>query len=245
MLLNRYDEGAGLDYQIGLRRLDAPGAVLLGTGEAVRLSPDSRFVLGITYNQPSLFLLPTGAGERRSLTTPGFKYLTGGWFPDGKRVLFIAEHGSEPVAAYVQDLDGGSPHKLSPGFPAMLVDFGVSVSPDSQWFFGWQAAGPPVIVPTDGGEPRALPNLNENDSPGAWTPDGHGLIVARRAPDLSGATIVRMDIETGRLETLKTIKVAEASGLRRLTFIVTPDGRTVVYNAGRYLTDLYLVEGLK
>jgi hypothetical protein len=34
--------------------------------------------------------------------------------------------------------------------------------------------------------------------------------------------------------------VCEGFGL-----FVTLDGRTVVYNVGRYLTDLYLVEGLK
>ena len=33
VLFTRVDEGAGLDYQMGLRRIDAAGAVLLGTGQ--------------------------------------------------------------------------------------------------------------------------------------------------------------------------------------------------------------------
>lgn len=123
-------------------------------------------------------------------------YSTGGWFPDGKRILFIAERGIEPAATYVQDLGGGAPRKVSSRIPPLLPDFGTNVSSDGKWFFGWQASGSPVILPIEGGEPRALPGLTENDFPRAWTPDGHGLIVARRAPDLSTAAILRLDLNT-------------------------------------------------
>ena len=188
VLFTRYDEGAGLDYQIGLRRIDAAGAVLLGIGQATLLSPDGKWAIGITYSTPGLFALPTGTGERRTLTTPGFRYSTGGWFPDGTRILFIAEQEREPAAAYVQDLEGGAPRKVPSRIPQLDPNFGTSVSPDGQWFFGWQVSGPPVIVPIEGGEPRALPHLTENDFPRRWTADGRGLIVARRAPDLTKAT---------------------------------------------------------
>ena len=237
------DEGSGLDYQMGLRRIDAAGAVLLGTGLGTRLSPDGKWALGITYSTPGLFALPTGTGERRTLTTPGFRYSTAAWFPDGTRILFLAEQEREPAAAYVQDLNGGAPRKYS-RIP-QLTNFLPSVSPDSKWFFGMQAFGSPVIVPIEGGEPRTLADLTENDFLKAWTPDGHGLIVARWTPDRSGATIARLDLETSRLDPLNTIRLADPSGLSSPALLVTPDGRTVVYNVSRYLTDLYLVEGLK
>ena len=121
VLFTRYDEGAGLEYQMGLRRIDAAGAVLLGTGDAALLSPDGKWALGITLSTPGLFALPTGTGERRTLTTPGFRYSTGGWFPDGKRILFIAEHESESPAAYVQDLEGGAPRKGPHEFPSCNI----------------------------------------------------------------------------------------------------------------------------
>jgi len=245
VLFTRYDEGSGLEYQMGLRRIDAAGAVLLGTGQATLLSPDGKWALGLTYSTPGIFALPTGTGERRTLTTPGFTYSTGGWFPDGTRILFIAEHEREPAAAYVQDLEGGAPRKVASRIPQLDVSFGTSVSPDGKWFFGWQMSGPPVIVPIEGGEPRALPNLTENDFPRRWTADGRGLIVARRAPDLTKATLARYELATGRLDPLRTITLADTSGMRRFTLLASPDGPTVVYNVGRYLTDLYLVEGLK
>ena len=102
-----------------------------------------------------------------------------------------------------------------------------------------------VIVPIEGGEPRTLASLTENDFLRAWTPDGHGLIVYRWTPDRSVATIAHLDLETNRLDPLKTIRLADMSGVSGVSLFVTPDGRTVVYNVFRYLTDLYLVEGLK
>ena len=245
VLFTRYDEGAGLDYQVGLRRIDAAGAVLLGTGQAARLSPDGKWALAITYSTPGLFALPTGTGERRTLTTPGFTYSTGGWFPDGRRILFIAQHEREPPAVYMQDLEGGGPRKVASRIPQLAGELGTTVSPDSKWFFGAQVIGSPVIVPIEGGEPCTLANLTENDVLKAWTPDGHGLIVARWTPDRSGATIARLDLETSRLDPMKTIRLADPSGLSGAALLVTPDGRTVVYSVIRFLTDLYLVEGLK
>ncbi len=245
VLFARFDEGAGLDYQIGLRRIDASSTVLLGAGLGVSLSPDSRWALGITYSQPGIFMVPTGPGERRTLTTSGFRYITAGWLPDGKRILLIAEHDNEPAAAYVQDLAGGGPRKVPSRIPLSRVDYGPKVSPDSKWFFSSWASGPPVIVPLEGGEPRTMSGLTENDVLKAWTADGRGLIVWRRSPDWLTYAIMRSDLETGRLETLRTVRIGDSSGIRGLGLVTTPDGRTVVHSVTRYLTDLYLVEGLK
>ena len=57
--------------------------------------------------------------------------------------------------------------------------------------------------------------------------------------------IDRLDLDSGRLDPLRTIGAADTSGVRQFSLFVTPDGRTVVYNVSRYLTDLYLVEGLR
>jgi hypothetical protein len=62
---------------------------------------------------------------------------------------------------------------------------------------------------------------------------------------LTKATLARFDLATSRLDPLRTITLADTSGLRQFGLMASPDGRTVVYNVGRYLTDLYLVEGLK
>jgi hypothetical protein len=44
---------------------------------------------------------------------------------------------------------------------------------------------------------------------------------------------------------LRTLNIADTTGQRGLNLLTTPDGRVVAYTMQRYLTDLYLVEGLK
>jgi eukaryotic-like serine/threonine-protein kinase len=244
VLLTRFDEGAGFDYQIGLRRIDAPTGVVLGQGVANLFSPDNKWIIGLTYSQPSLFLVPTGAGERRTLTQPGYRYITAGWLPDGKRIIFVAQENNL-LSAYVQGIAGDMPVRVSAAIPALLPDWPIRVSPDGSWFFGAQAAGPPVVVPVSGGAPRALNDLGSDDVPVAWTPDGRAILIVRESNDQTSAVIVRFDLATGRMQAVREVKIADKSGARGLSCIVTPDVRTVVCNVGRYLTDLYLVEGLK
>jgi Tol biopolymer transport system component len=245
VLLVRYDEGAGPDYQFGLRRVDAPATVPLGPGLAMQFSPDGKWVLAHTFEKPSLIMVPTGVGERRSLTTPGFRYVTAGWFPDGKRVLFIGSHDNEPAAAYEQGLSGTPPRRVAAPPTSLRADFGVHVSPDMKWFFGYQSAGPPTVVPIGAGEARALRGLGEGDVPLAWSADGRAIVIARKSADGSDVKVVRYDVESARIDLIRQIRISDTSGLRNSGLVATPDGRTVVYSLGRYLTDLYLVEGLK
>jgi dipeptidyl aminopeptidase/acylaminoacyl peptidase len=249
VLFTRVDETAGRDYEVGLRRLDAPSAVRLGTGEAVQLSPDGTRALAIVYSVPSqLLVLPTGAGESRSLTVAGFNYLGAGWYPDGRRVVFVAERQGQPLSAYVPDAAGGAPTRLG-------VDLGplgspvhswrsLLVSPDGRWFTG--RAGPPTLVSIEGSQPRSLANLGDTDSPVGWTADGGGLFVNRPGSTEGAVQIVRVDVASGAIELWKEIVPHDVVGLQtRPLCFVTPDGRTIVYITKRYLTDLYLVEGLK
>ena len=174
VLLVRYDEGNGIDYQIGLRQLAARSTAALGMGQAFQLSPDGKWSVGTTYSGPtSLFVVPTCAGERRTLTTTGLRYLTAGWFPDGKRVLFIAQSGSSQ-AAYVQEVDGQTPPQIIAPVRNVAIE-GVRVSPDGTWFFHKQSSGSPAIIAIHDGSRRALSGLDANDMPVAWTPDGRGF----------------------------------------------------------------------
>ena len=208
VLFTRYDEGAGRDSEVGVRRLDAPSAVRLGTGEAVQLSPDGTSALAIVYSVPSqLLVFPTGAGESRSLTVAGFNYLGAGWYPDGRRLIFVAEQKGQPLSAYVQGAAGGAPTRLG-------VDLGplgspvhswrsLLVSPDGRWFTG--RAGPPTLVSIEGSQPRSLANLGDTDSPVGWTADGRGLFVNRPGSTEGAVQIVRVDVASGAIELWKEI----------------------------------------
>jgi Tol biopolymer transport system component len=249
VLFSRYDEGAGRDYAVGLRRLDAPSAVRLGPGQALELSPDATKALAIVYSSPNqLLVLPTGAGEQISLTVAGFNYLGAGWYHDGRRVVFVAQRQGQPLSAYSQDAEGGAPTRLGvdlgPFATRILSWTWFLVSPDGKWFTG--RAGPPTLVPIEGSQLRALPNLGDTDVPVGWTEDGRGLFVNRNGSTEGAVQIVRVDLSTGAIVPWKEIRPRDVVGLQeRPLCLVTPDGRTIVYSTKQYLTDLYLVEGLK
>src|SRR5437016_14636359 len=83
-------EGAGINYAVYLRKTDGSPAVRLGDGRSQRLSPDGKWALSVLFTPPQLALLPTGAGEARSLERGPIEQYSGkaSWFPDGKRVVF-------------------------------------------------------------------------------------------------------------------------------------------------------------
>ncbi|MGA2264642.1 MAG: hypothetical protein ABSH28_24835 [Acidobacteriota bacterium] len=247
VLFTRYDEGSGPNYEVGVRRIDDPTCVSLGHGSGVQLSPDGQWVLTIFPSESSqLMLFPTGGPETRNLTVAGFRYLTGGWFPDGKRILFIAEEGGQAPACYVQEVAGLTPRRIKAPVPSLITEYGVRVSPDPKWFTAVQAEGKPNVIPLEGGAPVLLQNLGETDWPIGWSSDGRALFVARNLPDRLGTLIVRFDLATGVMTATKQIEPPDAAGMwYRPVCGLTPDGKTMVYEVGRYLTDLYLVEGLK
>jgi len=246
LLFNRFDEGAGADYQIGVRRIDESTAFPVGPGAAIALSPDGRLVLGLAPSDPSkLLVFPVGAGETRTVSAPGFTYANAAWFPDGTRLLVVADSAGQP-GAYIQDLAGSAPRRV-PVAAALRANSTILVSPDSRSFVARPRDGGPVIVQMDDGRVRLLAGLGPDDDAVAVSGDGKALFVQRRDPESQMRSLVlRYDLASGRLDLVRRVEPADLAGvLDRPTCFVTPDGRTIAYAVQRYLTDLYLVEGLR
>jgi hypothetical protein len=106
---------------------------------------------------------------------------------------------------------------ISQPIPPLRPDWGIRVSPDGSSFFGAQAEGPPVIVPVASGQPRALNELGPDDLPVAWTSDRRAILIVRQSYNQMSAVIVRFDLATGRMETVRQIDIADKSGVRGLT----------------------------
>ena len=101
------------------------------------------------------------------------------------------------------------------------------------------------LVPTGGGEPRSFPGLGPGEIPIQWRDDRHlyvgGLVIG------SGALKTYIvEPSTGRRELWKEIAPPDPAGLLGTgQLLTTPDGSTYAYSYHRFLSELYVVRGLK
>ncbi len=106
------------------------------------------------------------------------------------------------------------------------------------------ASGRHVLVPTEGGAPRALPGLEPAEQPLRWGRDGRSLFAYR--PGEVPARVFRLDVASGRREPWLTLTPPDPSGVLAVgPVLLTPDGAAYVYGYRRILSDLYAVSGLR
>ena len=208
-----------------------------------RFSPDGKWVSSILSSPPEVLLLPTGAGQTKRLERSGFEqfsYSTS-WLADGKSVVFNAKESGHLLRTYVQSVDGGPPRPVTPeGITGSLV------SPDGQFLLARDLDEKQAIAiyPLNGGEPRPIPGLEEEDRVIRWGVDGRSLYVYR--PRERPLKLFKLNLATGKKEAGKEIVPADLSGIRGpINVLLTPDGRGYIYAFTRSLSDLYLVTGLK
>ena len=233
-----------------LRRTDkTTPAVRLGEGGALALSPDSKWTL-LWRSASELSLTPTGAGEGRVLKSEGLEYYEaiggGAWTPDGKAFLIVARERGRPWRVYVQDVAGGrarpvTPEGIAPHWPQVL---GGTISPDGRRVAVLDGDRRIGLYSVEGGEAQTAPGPLEPGALKRWSADGKALFVTE-AGDGRMIRVFRRDLATGRRVPWKDIAPADPAGLFRLDAILTPDGRSYVYTHYRFLSNLYLVEGLR
>jgi len=227
-----------------LRKTDGSPAVRLGEGQALALSPDGKWALALLAAPSRLVLLPTGVGESKTLTRPGLTYLSwGAWFPDSRRVLFVAERNGGPAQAYVQDIEGGEPRSVGPPGIGLRYLYRATVAPDGRTIAAVTQDGIPLLFSTDMAEARPCPGLGSGDMPIRWSADGRALLFMRWGR--LTAEVYRLELATGRRTRLWELGARDPAGVLPPIVRVTPDGRSYAYGFVRILSDLYLVEGLK
>ncbi len=226
-----------------VRKLDGSPAVRLADGEGYGLSPDGRWALTVKIpERRSITLVPTGAGEPKSVDIGNLTFLWGNWFPDGRRILI---NGSEPGRGprlFVQDLSGGKPRPITPEGVSITMQ---TVSPDGRSIVARGPDGRLALFPVEpGGEPRPVPGLEPEDIPIRWTADGRSLYVTRLSA-LPGIIDV-VDIATGLRTKWKQFQPLDPSGVEQAgPAMISPDGTTYVYSFRRVLGDLFLATGMR
>ena len=173
--------------RVFVRKLDGSPAVLLADGKSFALSPDGRQAL-ITSQVGAgrLLLVPTGAGEPRTVLEGTMNVQWGTLTPDGRRVVFTGIESGHGARLYVMDLPAGKPRAISAeGLP---LRSGHAISPDGSRFATAGVDGGIAIYPLEGGEPTKVRGVRPEEVAVRWTRDGGGLYVFR--PGLPG----RLDI---------------------------------------------------
>jgi Tol biopolymer transport system component len=233
--------GAGGTITMYMRDADGSPAVRLGEGYGAGFSPDGRWALGIDpLRHDALLLYPTGPGQTVVHSIPGVRCQSAHWFPDGKSVCISGTEPGKRPRLYRYDLESRA---LSPfseeGMGAMMGQ----VSPDGKHVIGSTPEGKWAIFPTDGGDPRPLPGIREQERPMEWTEDGKCVYTLERG--ILPAPIQRIDVETGRRELHLEITPPNPSGVDGINNLrLSADGESYAYSYPQVLAELYLARGL-
>jgi eukaryotic-like serine/threonine-protein kinase len=224
-----------------LRRTDGSDAIRLGDGYPEDLSADGKSVLvGIRTSQPPHWvILPTGPGEPRPLPPGSFQALyEANFLPDGKRIAFGALERGRARRIYVQNLHDGALRPISP--EGVRTD-GLA-TPDGRFVVG-STQGRHMLYPVGEGAPRPLAVLAANDLPLRWSPDGR-LLFVRRA-NAWPPVIDRVDMVTHQRQAWKVVSPADPVGVEEMSrVLITPDGQSYCHDYLRWLSQLFVVEGL-
>jgi Tol biopolymer transport system component len=244
VLFTEQPEGGGEGGQTYLRQTDGAPAVRLGGGVALALSPDGKWALSQLASPARLVLLPTGIGTAKTLKGTALTYRGwGSWFPDSRRIFFMAQAKNGPPRAYMQDTNDGDPVQIGP-----LGIRNPTVAPDGRTVAALTERGP-VLFTIGVDDLQPCRGLDALDVPIGWSSDGRALFFTRARG--STVEIHRLEVSSGRERLLWSLAHQDAAGALipgggpgggiRLT----PDGKYYAYSFIRSLSDLYLVEGLK
>ena len=241
LLFSESGEAMGNSSAVFLRSTDGSPAVRLGEGTFGKLSPDGQWAV-VALGQPAkLMLLPTGAGQSRQLTDNKMDHFAVGWLADNKTIFFGASETGKPPRSYL--LNVASPEAA----PRPITPEGVLASyatPDGKFLLAGNSQHERWLFPVDGGKPQKLNlDMQPDEFVVGFVDNGKGVLVRTRGLPLQ---ITRIDMATGKRAPFKEIVPADPAGAQSIVSIrFSDDGKSYAYSLGRWLSDLYVVDGLK
>jgi hypothetical protein len=224
-----------------VRKADGSPAVRFGEGTARSFSPDGRFVGVIPPGADAIHLLPVGVGTPKIVPLRGLtSCIWWDWTPDATRLITWAHLGDSGSRHFELTIDGDDPPRpVTP--PGCGWWFGIS--PDSTRIAAAMPDQPPQIYALAGGEPTFVPGGQPGDLPIQWSDDGASLFVFRAGRLAVG--IDRIDLATGARTRWHDVRPPDPAGIMDIQpLYMTRDGAHYAYAYRRFISDLYIVEGL-
>ena len=113
VLRERRGRRSGL-HHVSCGETDGSPPVRLGSGRALDLSPDGRYVMSVDIRNPSaLDFTPTGPGEIRHVRVPGITaHEDAGFLADGTRIFVTGRDASGKRTTWLTDIQGNGARPL-------------------------------------------------------------------------------------------------------------------------------------
>jgi dipeptidyl aminopeptidase/acylaminoacyl peptidase len=241
ILFDETGQGGGSHQGVYLRNVDGSPAIRLGDGTAEGISPDGRWAISLSVDRSRLVLLPTRAGESRTIqVAPLDRVHRAYWLPDGSHLLLGGSERGHGARFYLLDLSGGPPRAITP--EGTSTD--ATVSPDGRTVAARDGNGELTLFSIAGGPSRRIPGVNANELVARWAPEGAMLYVYD--PSRMPVPLVRVEIATGRRELVKEIAVSHASPFFGIQYLfVTPDLKQYAYTTLHQDSELFIADGLQ
>ena len=241
ILFEEEGNGGGPNYTVFLRDTDGSPPARIGEGLARAISPDTKWAITKPAKGGPLSLVPTGAGEARTLTHDAVSYSGVRWLPDGKRLLAAGIEAGHGARDYLIDLSNGDSKPITPEGTA-----GANLSPDGRSTAVVGSDGKWGVWPLEGSGIRLIPGLDSSYYVTGWSPDGGSVYAASSRASEKIAKVYKVDTATGKMELWKTFGTEVAAGV---TGVGAPhfssDGTAYAYDYDRVLSEAYVVTGLK
>ncbi|HVP42347.1 MAG TPA: protein kinase [Terriglobales bacterium] len=224
-----------------LRGVDGSPAVRLSEGYSMALSNDGKWVLGTISNPLQFRVIPTGAGEPKTVDLGPSKLQNGqivGFSADSKHLLINGTNPEGKRQTMETDFDGGNPRAHTP--PGSFV-LGVARSGCCEVR---QTADGLQLFNLATGAVEPFSPLRPNEGVVGGSADVGTLYLAER--DGKQVKLWRLDRRTGARTFLTEILPHDATGVMGVNNIrVSADGKTIVYGYTREVSDLYLARPTK
>jgi hypothetical protein len=220
-----------------IRSLDGSSPVRLSDGYGVDLSPDKKWAFVAMPLVPTQYrLVPTGAGEPRTVMTPDIRRPRPLGFarPLGRALVWLGESGQTQDQMFATELDGSNPQPMSP--PGTFLGaslngrFGIHATADGLQLWDYRnRAG------------RSVKGIEPGDRLASVSDDGEWAYVGRMT-GLPTLRVLHVNLRTGEAETTTEITLTDLAGLTSLRrVIMAPDGKTLVLCYVRHLSELYVM----
>ncbi|HME06869.1 MAG TPA: protein kinase, partial [Bryobacteraceae bacterium] len=207
ILFEEEGNGGGPNYTVFLRDTDGSPPAKIGEGLAGAISPDGKWVITRPAKGGPLSLVPTGAGQSKTLTHDAVDYGAVRFFPDGKHLLASGIENGHGRRDYLIDLSNGDSKPITPEGVS-----GTHLAPDGRSTAVLQPDGKWGIWPLDGSGVHPIPGLDSNYYVAGWFPDGISLYAAS-SRSAKTAKVYRVNTQTGKMDLWKTFGGEAGAGV--------------------------------